>query len=30
VFGEIVRGRQVAERVMEADVIEKVEIVRSP
>lgn len=29
VFGEIVRGRDVAERVMEADVIEKVEIVSS-
>lgn len=26
VFGEIVRGREVAERVLEADVIEKVEI----
>ena len=30
VFGEIVRGREVVERVMEAGVIEKVEIVRSP
>lgn len=29
VFGEIVQGRDVAERVLEADVIERVEIVRS-
>lgn len=30
VFGEIVRGRDVAERVLEGDVITRVEIVRSP
>jgi cyclophilin family peptidyl-prolyl cis-trans isomerase/HEAT repeat protein len=30
VFGEIVRGREVAEGVLQADVIQKVEIVRSP
>jgi cyclophilin family peptidyl-prolyl cis-trans isomerase len=30
VFGEIVRGREVAERVLEGDVIARVEIVRSP
>jgi cyclophilin family peptidyl-prolyl cis-trans isomerase/HEAT repeat protein len=30
VFGEIVRGRDVAERVLEGDVIARVEIVRSP
>ena len=29
VFGEITRGREVAERILEADVIERVEIVRS-